>query len=115
VRNPVLWWLGPGEVSGLRALRESGNSSNWNRIDVGAGASQPAGSVDVSPSLARPAQMATARAYDSRANSSGTFLAWVHSNGDLMISRVTDLLALPLVSFLMNLGPLSGRSPRLVR
>ncbi|KAH7122090.1 hypothetical protein B0J13DRAFT_566935 [Dactylonectria estremocensis] len=79
-RNPVIWWLGPrGEIFGRRA--RSYPSEHW--ADVGPGASLPAGSIDISPSLTRPAQMATAWAYDSD-RGQAAYLFWVHSNGDLM-------------------------------
>ncbi|RSL66093.1 hypothetical protein CEP54_003913 [Fusarium duplospermum] len=79
-RNPVIWWLGPrGEIFGRRVILETGQ---W--IDVGEGASAPAGSVDISPSLTRPAQMATAWMYDSRKEDEAAYLFWVKSNGDIM-------------------------------
>ncbi|KAM6523955.1 hypothetical protein FSOLCH5_004564 [Fusarium solani] len=57
-RNPVIWWLGPrGEIFGRRAVPDGPNSEQW--VDVEPGASLPAGSVDVTSSLKRPAQMAT--------------------------------------------------------
>ncbi|UPK91054.1 hypothetical protein LCI18_001989 [Fusarium solani-melongenae] len=82
-RNPVIWWLGPrGEIFGRRAVPEGPNSEQW--VDVEPGASLPAGSVDVTSSLARPAQMTTTWMYDSRKEDEAAYLFWVRSNGDLM-------------------------------
>ncbi|KAJ4200946.1 hypothetical protein NW767_007081 [Fusarium falciforme] len=82
-RNPVIWWLGPrGEIFGRRAVPDGPNSEQW--VDVEPGASLPAGSVDVTSSLARPAQMATTWMYDSRKEDEAAYLFWVRSNGDLM-------------------------------
>ncbi|KAH7018962.1 hypothetical protein EDB80DRAFT_699548 [Ilyonectria destructans] len=84
-RNPVIWWLGPrGEIFGRRAVPDSPTSEQW--VDVEPGSSLPAGSIDISPSLARPAHMATVWTYDSNSTNHGeaAYLFWVHSNGDLM-------------------------------
>ncbi|KAF5980592.1 hypothetical protein FCOIX_4733 [Fusarium coicis] len=81
-RDPVVWWLGPrGEVFGRRLLA---GSRKW--INVEAEASLPAGSIDVtSPNLKRPAQMATAWAYDWQYSESA-YLFWIRANGDLMVT-----------------------------
>ncbi|KAL2689477.1 hypothetical protein Neosp_003531 [[Neocosmospora] mangrovei] len=82
-RNPVIWWIGPrGEIFGRRAVPDDSNSEQW--VDLEPGASLPAGSVDVSSSLSRPAQMATTWMYDSRKENEAAYLFWVRSNGDLM-------------------------------
>ncbi|KAH6949438.1 hypothetical protein DER45DRAFT_623849 [Fusarium avenaceum] len=84
-RDPIIWWLGPrGEVFGRRLV---GDSEHW--VDVGPKASHPAGSVDVSQSLKRPAQIATAWSYDSETNHR-SYLFWVRSNGDLMTTCLHD-------------------------
>lgn len=82
-RNPVIWWIGPrGEIFGRRAVPDGPNSEQW--VDVEPGASLPAGSVDVTSSLKRPAQMATTWMYDSRKKDEAAYLFWIRSNGDLM-------------------------------
>ncbi|KAF5573809.1 hypothetical protein FPANT_12123 [Fusarium pseudoanthophilum] len=84
-RDPIIWWLGPrGEVFGRRLV---GDSEHW--VDVGPKASHPAGSVDVSQSLKRPAQIATAWSYDLETNHR-SYLFWVRSNGDMMTTCLHD-------------------------
>ncbi|KAF7555986.1 hypothetical protein G7Z17_g1691 [Cylindrodendrum hubeiense] len=84
--NPAFWWVGPrGEICGRRYVPgPAPGSEEW--VDIGPGASLPAGSIDVSPSLTRPAQMATVWAYDSE-NSDDAYLIWVNLEGDLMVTR----------------------------
>lgn len=84
--NPAFWWVGPrGEICGRRSAPDpTTGSENW--VDIGPEASLPAGSIDVSPSLTRPAQMAAIWTFEQSQYSDDAYLFWVSLEGDLMVT-----------------------------